>query len=86
MASVKFVVLIILAFSLCMPICDLSHHHGSSAMHPSLCTIDMPQVFQLLIVMNALLLAMSTGIVILPAPIFSLLKPPRFALPYPTAR
>ena len=78
MASVKFVVLIILAFSFCMPICDLSDHHGSSAMHPSLCTIDMPQVFQLLALMVFSLLAVLSGIAVTQAPTFSLLKPPRF--------
>ena len=78
MASVKFVVLIFLAFSLCMPICDLSDHHGSSAMHPSLCTIDMPQVFQLLTLMVFSFVAVLTGIVVPQAPTFSLLKPPRF--------
>ncbi len=86
MASVKFVVLIILAFSLCMPICDLADHHGSGATHPSLCMIDMPQVFQLLIMMNALFLAMLIGIVVPPAPTFSLLKPPRFLPPQLAAR
>ena len=84
--GMKFVLLIALAFAMCMPICDLADHHGSSAVHPSLCTTDIPQVFQLLILMSALFLANLAGIVIPPAPIFSLLKPPRFVPPYPTAR
>lgn len=75
--GVKFLLLLVLTFSLCMPICDLADHHSSSATHPSLCTIDMPQAFQLLVLMNALFLAVLTGIVVLPAPIFTLLKPPR---------
>ena len=78
MASVKLVVLIVLAFSLCAPICDLAEHHGSSAVHPTLCTIDIPQVFQLLILMDALFLVFFSGIVFPQAPAFPLLKPPRF--------
>ncbi len=84
--GISFFLLVVLAFSLCMPICDLADHHGSSATHPSLCMIDMPQVFQLLIMMSALFLAMLIGIVVPPAPTFSLLKPPRFVPPYITAR
>ena len=85
-AGSKFVLLIVLALSLCMPICDLADHHGSSATYLSLCMIDMPQVYQLLIMMNSLFLAMLTGTMIPPAPTFSLLKPPRFVPPYLTAR
>jgi len=85
-AGIMWVVFILLAFSLCMPSCNLSDHHGSSVTYPSLCMIDMPHVFQLLIMMSALFLAMLTGILIPPAPIFSLLKPPRFVPPHLTAR
>ncbi len=85
-AGIKFVLLIVLAFGLCMPICDLADHHGSSVAHSFLCAIDMPQVFQLLILMNSLFLAMLTGILIPSAPVFSLLKPPRFVAPHLSAR
>lgn len=84
--GISFLLLVVLAFSLCMPICDLADHHGSSATHPSLCMIDMPQVYQLLIMMSALFLAMLTGIVIPLAPTFPLLKPPRFLPPQLAAR
>ncbi|MBI3780630.1 MAG: hypothetical protein HY278_06200 [candidate division NC10 bacterium] len=77
-AGIKFVLLIVLAFGLCMLICDIADHHGSSAAHPFLCAIAMPQVFQLLVLMNSLFLAILTGIGVPLAPTFSLLKPPRF--------
>ena len=77
-AGIKLVLAIVFALGLCMPICDLSDHHGSSATHPSLCTIDMPQVFQLLVLMNSLFIAILTGIGVPLAPTFTLLKPPRF--------
>ena len=70
--------LFVLAFSVCMPICDLDDHHGPSAGHGVLCAIDMPQVFQLLALMVFSFLAVLTGIVVPRAPTFSLLKPPRF--------
>lgn len=76
-AGIKLVLLLVLAFGLCMPICDLAEHHGSSIAHPVPCAIDMPPVFQLLILMNSLFLAVLTGIVVPPAPVFTLLKPPR---------
>jgi hypothetical protein len=76
-AGIQFVLLVVLAFGLCMPICDLADHHGSSAAHPFLCAIDMPQVFQLLVLMNLLFLAILTGIEVPLAPTFPLLKPPR---------
>jgi len=76
-AGIKFVLLIVLAFGLCMPICDLADHHGSSVAHSFLCAIDMPQVFELLVLMNLLFLAMLTGMEVPLAPTFPLLKPPR---------
>jgi len=76
-AGIQFVLLVVLAFGLCMPICDLADHHGSSAAHPFLCAIDMPQVFQLLVLMNLLFLAILTRIEVPLAPTFPLLKPPR---------
>ena len=85
-AGIKLVLVIVFALGLCMPMCDLADHHSSSATHPSLCTIDMPQVFHLLILMNSLFLAMLTGILIPSAPVFSLLKPPRFVAPHLSAR
>ena len=71
------VLIILVALSLCMPICGLEDHHGSSAAHSFLCAIDMPQVFQLLVLMNLLFLAILTGIEVPLAPTFPLLKPPR---------
>ena len=76
-AGIQFVLLIVLSFGLCMPICDLADHHGSSVAHPFLCAIDMPQVFQLLVLMNSLFIAILTGIGVPLAPTFTLLKPPR---------
>lgn len=70
--------LLVLAFGVCMPICDLDDHHGPSAGHGVLCAIDMSQVFQLLALMVFSLLAVLSGIVVPQAPTFSLLKPPRF--------
>lgn len=77
-AGIKLVLIVVLAFGLCIPICDFVDHHGSSVAHPFLCAIDMPQVFQLLILMTSLFLTMLTGVVAPPAPTFALLKPPRF--------
>ncbi len=76
--GIKLVLIVVLAFGLCMPICDRADHHGSSVAHPFLCAIDMPQVFQLLILMTSLFLTMLTGVEAPPAPTFALLKPPRF--------
>ena len=77
-AGIQFVLLIVLAIGLCMPICDLSELHHSGAAHQFVCAIDLPQVFQLLVLMNSLFLAISTGIGVPLAPTFALLKPPRF--------
>jgi len=76
-AGIKFVLLIVLAFGLCMPICDLADHHGSGTAHPFVCAIDLPQVFQLVVLMNSLFIAILTGIGVPLAPTFTLLKPPR---------
>jgi hypothetical protein len=75
--EIRLVLIILLGLSLCMPICGLEDHHGSSAAHSFLCAIDMPQVFQLLVLMNLLFLAILTGIEVPLAPTFPLLKPPR---------
>ena len=80
MAGVKIVLLIIVGLSLCMPICELADHHGSGVSHPLLCTIDIPRVFQLLILMNSLFLAVLAKFAVPPAPTFSLLKPPRLVV------
>jgi hypothetical protein len=77
-AGIQFVLLIVLAFGLCMPICDLADHHGSGTAHPFVCAIDLPQVFQLVVLMNSLFIAILTGIGVPLAPTFTLLKPPRF--------
>ena len=85
-AGIELVVLFVLAFIVCMPICDFADHHGSSVGHPFLCAIDMPQVFRLLILMISLFLIMLSGVVAPPAPTFALLKPPRFVPLRLTAR
>ena len=84
--GVRLVLLILLGLSFCMPICGLEDHHGSSAAHSFLCAVDMPQVFQLLVLMNLLFLAILTGIGVPLAPTFTLLKPPRFVPLQLTAR
>ena len=76
--AITALLLVALAFSVCMPICDLDDHHGRRAHHGVLCAIDMPQVFQLLALMVFSLLAVLSGIAVTQAPTFSLLKPPRF--------
>lgn len=77
--GIKFVLIAVLAVGLCMMPCGMAEQHGSMGTPSVLCTVDLPQVFQLLIVMNMLLFALSTLIVVPQAPAFSLLKPPRFA-------
>lgn len=84
--SMKVVVLIVFAMALCAPICDQADHHGASASHAYLCTVDVPQVFHLVILMNSLFLAVLTGVLVLPTRTFSLLKPPRFVPISLTAR
>lgn len=79
-AGIELVVLFVLAFSVCMPICDFADHHGLSVAHPFLCAIDMPQVFQRPILMISLFLTTLAGVVAPPAPTFALLKPPRLIL------
>ena len=75
----KFVLIAVLAVGLCMTPCGMAEHHGSMSVPSMLCTVDLAKVFQLVIVMNALLFALSPLIVVPQAPAFSLLKPPRFA-------
>lgn len=76
----RFVLIAILTAGLCMMPCGLVEHHGSTGAPSILCAVDLPQVFQLVIVMDVLLFALSTLIVVPLAPAFSLLKPPRFAI------
>lgn len=75
----KFVLIAILAVGLCMTPCGMAAHHGSTSAPSMLCTVDLAKVFQLVIVMNVLLFALSMLIVVPQPPTFSLLKPPRFA-------
>ena len=75
----KFVLIAVLAVGLCMTPCGMAAHHGSTDTPSMLCAIDLAKVFQLVIVMNVLLFALSALIVVPQAPAFSLLKPPRFA-------
>jgi hypothetical protein len=76
----KFVLIAVLVVGLCMSPCGMAAHHGSTgAPSMMLCTVDLAKVFQLVIVMNVLLFALSALIVVPQAPSFSLLKPPRLA-------
>lgn len=77
--GIKIVLIACLAVALCMMPCGVAEHHASMGTPSILCTVDLPQVFQLVIVMNLLLLTPSTLIIVPQAPTFSLLKPPRFA-------
>lgn len=76
---IKFVLIAILAMGLCMMPCGVAEHHGSMGAPSILCTVDVSQVFQLVIVMNLLFFTLLMSIVVPQAPTFSLLKPPRFA-------
>lgn len=78
-SGVKLVLIALLAVGLCMTPCGMAEQHGSMSTPSILCAVDLTQVFQLVIVMDVLLFALSTLIVVAPAPAFSLLKPPRFA-------
>jgi len=75
----KFALIAVLAVGLCMTPCGMAEHHGSTGAPSMLCTVDLAKVFQLVIVMNVLLFAISPLIVAPQPPAFSLLKPPRFA-------
>lgn len=75
----KFVLIAVLAVGLCMMPCGMVEHHGSMGAPSILCAIDLPHVFQLMIVMDLLLFALVTPIIVPQTPTFSLLKPPRFA-------
>ena len=74
----KFVLIAVLAVGLCMTPCSMAAHHGSTGAPSMLCTVDLAKVFQLVIVMNLLLFALVTPIIVPQPPAFSLLKPPRF--------
>lgn len=76
---IKFVLIALLAVGLCMMPCGMVEHHGSMGAPSILCTVDLPQLFELVIAMNLLLFALVTPIIVLQPPAFSLLKPPRFA-------
>lgn len=76
----KFVLIALLAVGLCVMPCGVTEHHGSTSASSILCTVDLPHVFQLVIVANVLLFVLVTLVVVPQAPTFSLLKPPRFAL------
>ncbi len=77
--GMRFVMVVLLAVGLYMMPCGMVEHHGSMGAPPMLCIIDLPRVFQLVIVMNVLLFAVAASIVVPLPPTFSLLKPPRLA-------
>ncbi|PWB79436.1 MAG: hypothetical protein C3F08_06805 [Candidatus Methylomirabilota bacterium] len=76
----KLILIACLAAALCVMPCGMADSHHASAANPSvLCSIaDLPQVFQLAIVTDMLLFAFASLLIIPQAPVFSLLKPPRF--------
>jgi hypothetical protein len=78
----KLVLIACLAIAVCMMPCGAAEHHASAGMPSILCIVDLPQVFQLVIVLKVLLFAAVALILVPQAPAFSLLKPPRsrFAL------
>ncbi len=76
---IKFVLIALLAVGLCIMPCGAAEHHTSMGTPSILCTVDLPQVFQLVIVVNMLLFALLPLIIVPQPPAFSLLKPPRFA-------
>ncbi|MDE2322881.1 MAG: hypothetical protein KGL31_13375 [candidate division NC10 bacterium] len=76
--GIKLVLILILAVGLCITSCGMAEQHGSTGSRSILCTVDLPKVFQVVILMNVLLFALSTLVVVPQAPAFSLFKPPRF--------
>ena len=86
MVGMNIALLIIVGLGLCMPACDLDGEHGPVANHASHCAIAVPQLFQLLVSMNAFFLVIFVSLTVLPAPAFSLLKPPRYRPVQGTAR
>lgn len=78
--GMKIVLIACLAVALCMMPCGMAEQHGSTGTPSMLCTVDLPKVFQLVILMNVLLFALSPLVIVPQAPAFALLKPPRFAL------
>ena len=78
--TIKIVLIVCLAVALCLMPCGVAGQHHASMGTPSIfCAVDLPQLFQLVIVMNLLLFALVTPIIVPQPPAFSLLKPPRFA-------
>jgi hypothetical protein len=78
----KFALIVVLAMGLCMTPCGVAGQHHTSMGTPSvLCIVDLPQTFQLVILINVLLFALLPLVIVPQAPTFALLKPPRFALP-----
>jgi hypothetical protein len=76
---IQLVLIALLAVGLCMMPCGAAEHHTSMGTLSILCTVDIPKVFQLVIVVNMLLFALLPLIIVPQPPAFSLLKPPRFA-------
>lgn len=76
--ALQIALMAILAFGLAMPLCPDSDHLATAA-HPFACTGVMPQLFELLILTNVLLLATVTSLMTPQAATFPLLKPPRLA-------
>lgn len=75
----KFALIVVLAMGLCMMPCGMAEHHGSLSAPSILCTVDLPQIFQLVILMNVLLFAPLPLVSVPQAPTLVLLKPPRLA-------
>lgn len=78
----KLILIAVLAIALCLTPCGVAGQHGTMGTPSMPCIVDLPQIFQLVIVINMLLFAVVALAIVSQAPAFSLLKPPRprFAL------
>lgn len=77
--GVKVVLIACLAVALCMMPCGVAEHHARMGTPSISCTVDLPHLFQLPIMVNMLLLGVAALIMVPQDPAFPLLKPPRFA-------
>lgn len=78
MRGLKIGLMVVLALGLIAQACPDACHHDSNTPHALSCAVAVPQLYQLVILMNVVLLAISSGSVLPQAPTFALLKPPRF--------
>lgn len=76
----KFALIVILAMGLCIVSCGIAEHQRSTSAPSILCTVDLPQIFQLVILTNVLLVVLLLLVIVPQAPTFALLKPPSVRL------